>query len=411
MCGPERAKFILITEHDMKPSLVIGLFSLSLLPGTLTLAAEGSAATAEKREPPPPLVVVRTASDLAGAGDTHLQAGRLTQAINSYRAALALSPSLHDIRLRLAQTLAKAGRPAESALEYERLNRERPNPAILLALVEARRDAGALADAAMLGKKGLEADPLNEPLALTQADILTRLRDPEGALAALKSVKSSPQADSLRAQALEAAGRWGSAYTAYKSLEARNPSPGNKENLRRAASHAARLPGLLVFAPKGWMPVPDSAALRETSTGTQTTIERHPSPSPAGTAQAAVRAHIPESLREGLSPEIQSALAEKLQEHKSGAAGHHQDVSPEELDKETAPLNSPAVTISSETLAGGAAFACSHPGKSAVGLSLPPPTCALAPAGQPLAFVLTGAEPEAARAMLLPLATIEIIGE
>lgn len=395
----------------MKPSLVIGLFSLSLLPGPLVLAVEGAPPPSGKQEPPPPLVIVRTAADLAGEGDAHLKAGRLTQAIASYRAALALSPSLHELRLRLAQTLAKAGRPAESALEYERLNRDRPDSAILLALVEARRDAGALVDAAMLAKKGLEADPLNEPLALAQADILTRLRDPEGALAALKSVKSSPHADSLRARVLEAAGQWGRAYAAYKSLEARDPSPGNKESLRRAARHAARLPGLLVFAPKGWAPVPNSLALRESSTGTEVIIERHPSPSPAGTAQAAVRAHIPESLREGLSPEIQSALAEKLQEHKSGAAGHHQDVSPEELDKETALLNSPAVTVSSETLAGGAALACSHPGQSAVGLSLPAPTCALAPARQPLAFVLTGVEPEAARATLLPLATIEIIGE
>lgn len=375
------------------------------------LAAEETNATGSGRTPPPPLVELRTASDLTAEGDGHLKAGRLDNAITSYRAALAKAPSQKDIREKLAQALLKAGHRTAAAHEFEWLARDGNNPAALLALVNARREAGALTEAASLAAQGLRANPGNEELALVQADILLTLKDPEGALGALRNIRSSPRAELLSARAHEAAGRWGQAYPIYKALAVSNPSRENAAAVQRMAGHAAKIAGLLAFPPKGWVVLPSSTGLLQTDSGIEATLVSQPGASPGESARAAVLAGVPEAFRGAPGSELETALAAKLQEHKAGASGHQSDVSAQDLEAYASHLNAPAVAVVVQALPQGAALACSGPGPAATGMVLPPPSCALALPGVPLALLTNGVPAEVARNALQSLATTTILRE
>jgi len=398
----------------MKPSLICSLFhflfALAPLPGTLALAAEAPAPAPEKREVPPPLVVTRSAADLTAEGDSALKAGKPALAIQSYRQALALSPSLHDVRLRLAQVLERQGQKAESLLEFERLNREHPAPATTLALVQARLEAGALVDAALLARKALEAQPGDEKLSLLQGDILLRLKDPAGALAVLDKCPPSPKATLLRARAHEALAQWGEAYALYQPLAVGTPNTELTKAAQRMRSHALKLADLLIFPPEGWEALAGAPALRQHLTGIQVAVERAASVAVEVAAKAAIETRLPEGLRQALPSDVREALAAKLAEHKSGAPGHHQDVSLKDLDTTVAALSEPPVGVAVEPL-GSAALACSRVSPAAQGMALPPPACALAIPGAGLVFVLSGSEPGPARERLAPLSRTKIIRE
>lgn len=390
----------------MKPSLIHALFALAFFTGPLGLAAETTSPPAQKREAPPPLVVTRTAADHVADGDSALKAGKLPLAIQSYRAALALSPALPDVRLRLAQVLEREGRKAESLLELERLNREHPAPAITLALVQSRLETGALVDAAVLARKALQAQPGDEKLSLMQGDILLRLKDPTGALAVLAKCPPSPRATLLRARAHEALGQWGEAYALYKLL-----ATSDKDLVKaaqRMRAHALKLAKLLVFPPEGWEALSDASALRQQPSGLQVIVERSSSASVKEAARTAVEARLPKGLRQTLAPDVRAALAAKLAEHKSGAPGHHQEVSLEDLNKTA--LNEPPLGVTVELL-GTSALACSRTNPAAQAMTLPPPVCALAVPGEGLVFVQIDGEPSTARERLAPLSAIKIIRE
>lgn len=402
----------------MKPSLICSLLrslfrsllGLALLPGTFALAAEAAAPPAAKREAPARFVLHRSVADLTADGDSALKAGKPAQAIQRYREVLSLSPSLNDVRLRLAQALDQMGRKAESLLEYERLNREQPAPAITLLLVQARLESGALVDAALLARKALAAHPGDEKLSLLQGEILLRLKDAAGALAVLDQCPPSPHATLLRARAQESMGRWGDAYALYKPLAVGAPDSEPVKALGRMKAHALRLADLLLFPPAGWEALTHAPGLRQRESGIQVLVERASSASVQARATAAVDARLPEGLRQALAPDVQEALAAALAKHKSGAPGHHQEVSPDALGDVAAALSTPPLSVTVESL-GEAALACSRIAPAAKAMALPEPTCALAIPGAALVFVLPGGEPGTARERLAPLTATKIIRE
>lgn len=388
--------------------LILSLLTGMALGAPLCLADETTTPPAQKSEALPPLVVMRTAADHVADGDSALKAGKLPLAIQSYRAALALSPALPDVRLRLAQALERKGRKAESILELERLNREHPTPAITLALVQSRLEAGALVDAAVLARKALQAQPGDEKLSLMQGDILLRLKDPAGALAVLAKCPPSPRATLLRARAHEALGQWGEAYALYKLLAAETSDKDLVKAAQRMRAHALKLAKLLVFPPEGWEALSDASTLRQQLSGLQVIVERSSSASVKEAATTAIEARLPKGLRQTLAPDVRAALAAKLAEHKSGAPGHHQEVSLEDLNKTA--LNEPPLGVTVELL-GTSALACSRTNPAAQAMTLPPPVCALAVPGEGLVFVQIDGEPSTARERLAPLSAIKIIRE
>jgi tetratricopeptide (TPR) repeat protein len=70
----------------------------------------------------------------AALGDAYREAGELREAVESFRRALDLAPTFHDIRFRLAVTLREAGLPAQAIAELKRVRRG--NPAFLDAAVQ-----------------------------------------------------------------------------------------------------------------------------------------------------------------------------------------------------------------------------------------------------------------------------------
>lgn len=70
----------------------------------------------------------------AALGDAYREAGELREAVESFRRALDLSPTFHDIRFRLAVALREAGLPAQAIGELKRVLRG--NPAFIEAAVQ-----------------------------------------------------------------------------------------------------------------------------------------------------------------------------------------------------------------------------------------------------------------------------------
>jgi len=70
----------------------------------------------------------------AALGDAYREAGELREATLSFRRALDLAPTFHDIRFRLGVTLREAGLPAQAIAELKRVRRG--NPGFLDAAVQ-----------------------------------------------------------------------------------------------------------------------------------------------------------------------------------------------------------------------------------------------------------------------------------
>jgi tetratricopeptide (TPR) repeat protein len=62
----------------------------------------------------------------AQLGEAYAEAGAATEAIEQFRRAMALGPSFHDLRYRLARLLLEAGRPLEAREELEAILAEHP---------------------------------------------------------------------------------------------------------------------------------------------------------------------------------------------------------------------------------------------------------------------------------------------
>jgi len=236
----------------------------------LGLAAAGGPVQAQLAAPPAapasaaaPSALVRlpVAADHVREADALLQQGKLPAAIESLRAALALDGSLLPVRRRLAEALAKAGRANEAKTEYERLHRAAPDASTFLYLLRARRDGGALVDAARLAQEAGQAYPADAGIAMLAADILLQLRDPRSALAHLERIPGAAGSDTLRGRAAEGAGLWAQAYAAYSRLARAGSDPLAEAGRQRALRHAVPLDRLLVFAPAGWEAVPRPEAI------------------------------------------------------------------------------------------------------------------------------------------------------
>jgi tetratricopeptide (TPR) repeat protein len=73
----------------------------------------------------------------AALGDAYVAAGGLAQAIEQYRAALALGPAFHDLRYKLGRLLLEAGRALDAREQFEIIVRARPaylDAAVMLGL-------------------------------------------------------------------------------------------------------------------------------------------------------------------------------------------------------------------------------------------------------------------------------------
>jgi len=97
------------------------------LAGRLGAAVSGSGAL-------DPTTSGKLANLHAALGDAYREAGELREAVESFRRALDLAPTFHDIRFRLAVTLREAGLPAQAIAELKRVRRG--NPAFLEASVQ-----------------------------------------------------------------------------------------------------------------------------------------------------------------------------------------------------------------------------------------------------------------------------------
>ncbi len=90
----------------------------------------GPAAAHEPAAALDPFVKGKLANRQADLGSTYHALGLLDQAIEAFEAALALSPTFPDIRLKLGVALRDAGRTDEAFREFARVEREAPHVAM-----------------------------------------------------------------------------------------------------------------------------------------------------------------------------------------------------------------------------------------------------------------------------------------
>jgi tetratricopeptide (TPR) repeat protein len=99
----------------------------------------------------------------AALADAYREAGEMREAVQSFRRALDLAPTFHDIRFRLGVTLREAGLPAQAIAELKRVRRG--NPGFLEAAVQLGLtywSLGRSEQAVAEWERVLAADPLRE---------------------------------------------------------------------------------------------------------------------------------------------------------------------------------------------------------------------------------------------------------
>jgi tetratricopeptide (TPR) repeat protein len=99
----------------------------------------------------------------AALAEAYREAGELREAVESFRRALDLAPTFHDIRFRLGVTLREAGLPAQAIAELKRVRRG--NPGFLEAAVQLGLtywSLGRSAQAVAEWERVLGADPARE---------------------------------------------------------------------------------------------------------------------------------------------------------------------------------------------------------------------------------------------------------
>jgi tetratricopeptide (TPR) repeat protein len=99
----------------------------------------------------------------AALGDAYREAGELRESVESFRRALDLAPTFHDIRFRLGVTLREAGLPAQAIAELKRVRRG--NPGFLEAAVQLGLtywSLGRSEQAVAEWERVLAADPARE---------------------------------------------------------------------------------------------------------------------------------------------------------------------------------------------------------------------------------------------------------
>jgi tetratricopeptide (TPR) repeat protein len=358
-----------------------------------------------------PLAPQVTAADHVRDADALVLQGKASAAMEALRAALALDASLVPERKRLAAMLAKAGRINEAKAEYDVLHRVAPDPSTYLFLLRARRDAGALVDAARLAQEAGNAFPSDAGIALLAAEVLLQLRDPVAALAHLARIPADASSDGVRGRAAEAAGQWALAYTAYSRLLQSGSAPTAQAGRQRALRYAVALDRRLIFAPSGWETIPGKSALRHSTQGFEVTIETRSQADDALAVRQAITTRLPANLFNGLSKETGDSIAAKAAEHKEGATGHFNmsalvmQAAATSID---ASLRHMALTV--ERIASPPsiyAAAVANPGS--VGGDRLDPVYALLRSDTGLVFVVARIDAQRARELLLSVASAEVV--
>lgn len=99
--------------------------------GRVREAEESFRRAAESVAPPsgglPAPVAARLANQHAELADAYAEAGALGRAVEQYEHALALGPSFHDLRYRMARVMLEAGRALEARDALEEVLHARPN--------------------------------------------------------------------------------------------------------------------------------------------------------------------------------------------------------------------------------------------------------------------------------------------
>jgi hypothetical protein len=358
-----------------------------------------------------PLARQTTAADHIRDADALMLQGKASAAVEALRAALALDASLVLERKRLAAMLAKAGRINEAKAEYDLLHRVAPDPSTYVFLLRARRDAGALVDAARLAQEAGSAFPSDADIALLAADILLQLRDPVAALAHLARIPADARSDGLRGQAAEAAGQWALAYAAYSRLLQSGSAPTAQAGRQRALRHAVALERTLIFAPSGWETIPGRSALRHSAQGFEVTIETRSQPDDGLAVRQAITTRLPANLFTGLSKETGDSIAAKAAEHKEGATGHF-DMSALVMQAAATSIDATLrhMTLTVERIVSppsiyGAAIA----NPDAVGGGRLDPVYALLRSDTGLVFVAARIDAQRARELLLSVASAQVV--
>lgn len=158
---------------------------------TLALAPAARAQTSAPADSVPPAARVHHAR--ARAADS---AGRAVLAEREYAAALAIAPSYVDASIGLATLLIEAGNAAEAREVIARAVKRSPTDPRLLNL-RIRRRAAAAADRSASGavpedRKRRAANPGDETVALSLAQVLETRGDAAGAAALYDTLTSGP---------------------------------------------------------------------------------------------------------------------------------------------------------------------------------------------------------------------------
>lgn len=81
----------------------------------------------EKRNGFPAHIAATLANRHAALGEAYAEAGGVEQAIEQYRAAVALGPDFHDLRFRLGRLYLEAGRALDAREQFDIVARARPS--------------------------------------------------------------------------------------------------------------------------------------------------------------------------------------------------------------------------------------------------------------------------------------------
>ncbi len=220
----------------------------ALLAGWLWLGAGSAALPAQSPGEPS-----GRAATLFEAGQNAHQAGKLSEALGLYDAALALDDALAPIHFQRGMALLGLSRPAEAVAAFERCVALQPDflrgwqrlGAAALAIGDAAKAERALA-------KALELDPGDAPTRLQLARLaLARDAAPDalGLLAPLDGAQAGAEVQTLRGQALLRMGRPADAVAALSDAIARAPGQAEARR-RRGDAYAAQ--GALEAALSDW---------------------------------------------------------------------------------------------------------------------------------------------------------------
>ena len=170
----------------------------------------------------------RNAQAIAHIGLDEARQDRYPDAIVWYRKALAIDPSIPDLRLNLGLALFKTSRFREAAIEFAAELRRHPGDQRLTILEGmAHYGAGQYQQAIPYLRTAAERDQQNLPLRLALAHSCMWTRQPQCVMAVYKEIlglnADSAEADMLAGEALDEMGDDAGALAQFRSAEKANP--------------------------------------------------------------------------------------------------------------------------------------------------------------------------------------------